>query len=484
MHVPACRLVAASPLLQQNPLYEFIFWGTVTALLLINLFICCIPCCRNRVILCSKRWCGVLLLPTLYEDEVTTKNGREKHHLRIVRGTETRTAPPVRTGKNAHRLPPNCSTRTLLSVNIFTLIVGLAALAVISYAIYYSRFTDMAVPLFVVCVFTIAASSIGIVASRKRADRGPSCWLLAYFYIVNVVLVLMIWATIYVLVYSNWRNLVEAHWGDLREIIPAQYMTGTTEAQQIDSLVAVIKANLYAIAIVAVGLMVIFLGALISAARLVHAHTIASMLLAFADNIMLLLGVLLTVVGFYLYANSGRVAGIVRIIGVTIGIGVSALLFGSLGLVAQFKKIKWLLIVHMIALLALASLSAVGVWLFFTEGDRVASYMDAFTDDQISSISSALGMSMSKAELERTLQDNLRKLGLAAAVSCAICTLLFLCAIVYYRALSYVPPAPKAANEAPKSPTPAPVMRAPKGSMVPTIDEIDRAAGADEEMTP
>jgi hypothetical protein len=68
-----------------------------------------------------------------------------------------------------------------------TLVVGLAMMGLTVFASVTAQIYDVALTLLGLSFLIALVSAVGVFASRKRAEHGPSCWLLLYFY-ANVIL--------------------------------------------------------------------------------------------------------------------------------------------------------------------------------------------------------------------------------------------------------------------------------------------------------
>jgi hypothetical protein len=68
-----------------------------------------------------------------------------------------------------------------------TLVIGLAMMGLTIFAAAAAQIFDVALTLLGISFLITLVSAMGVFAARKRAERGPSCWLLTYFF-ANVIL--------------------------------------------------------------------------------------------------------------------------------------------------------------------------------------------------------------------------------------------------------------------------------------------------------
>jgi len=425
---------------EQSFVYEAIFWGIIVGGALLLSLVCLAPCCRDKLITCCKRGCGALQFETDYEEEeVVMANGKTLRRLRIVsrRGVS---APPKRSSKDsdgketrADRLPSSCASWTLLSINTVTMMAGLTMLGLVIYAIYTAKLFSLGIPLLGVACLVVMVSFIGLWAARKRAERGPSCWLLTYFFANLLLLVLLVWTIAYNLGFSNWKSVFEQNWDSISDYIPAKYKAGTTTQAQMASAEDAIQSNLYALGGIAIAVVVVYVTALAASGRLIHASTLASMTLAICNNSLIACGILFSVVGFYLLAANGRAANLIIVVATVIVAGLYALLLGIVGTLAVFKKRKWLLAVYGVLVTMLIGFFAYCIWLFFTQSAKVTNYVNGLSDADLAKVASDLGFSLSKAQIINKLQDNMNQLGITAAICTGVAVVLLVAIVVYYR---------------------------------------------------
>lgn len=415
---------------ESNFVYEAIFWGILVGISLVLFFACSCPCIRDRFIGCCKRYCGALQFETDYEEDLDP-SGRVLS-LRAVPSRSDFAAPP-KADVSANRLPGSCASWTLFSINTFTLLAGLTMFGLVVYAIYAARIFSIGIPCLGIAILVTFVSFVGWWASRKRAERGPSCWLLTYFFVDALIVILLTWTIAYNLGYAAWKTTLENNWEALSEYLPASYTAGATRAAQISNAEELIQKQLAALAGIAIAVVLTFVAALVAAGRLVHGSTLAAMTLAICNYIMLFAGVLLTVVGFYLLAREGRAANTISVIATVIVSGLYSLLVGAMGIGALFSKRLSVIAVYGVLVVLLLAFSCFCIWLFFTQSTRVLGYIDGLSDADCAAISGDLGLSFSKAQIAAALRDSLAQLGISASVFTAAALALLVSTIVYYR---------------------------------------------------
>lgn len=452
---------------EQSFVMEAIFWGTLAGITLMFLVICAFPCCRDRLIIFFKKICGAHQFPTEYEEvEKGPKaaGGASRRSLRVkssqydpaaeairrkefmtrqMRAKARKNGAPVQGADDegpepSSVLPCTCASGLLIAINVATMLVGLAMIGLVIWSIYAARALANSVPILGVATFITVVGFVGIMAGRKRAviSPGPSCWLLAYFVFNITLCLLLVFVIAYNFAYTNWRVYVDKNWDTISDVLPAKYRQGATRDAQIDSAVQAVKDHISILASLGAAVLAIFLTSLVSAAKLIHIHTLASMLLTLCNNLLLAGGLLLSVVGFYLVAAAGRAANMMAVIGVVLAIGLIAITLGLVGTIAVFRKSLIATVLYEAALFLLEGLMGYGIYLFITQGAKIAGYVNGLDDDAISKIANDLGLSLSKAELVSTLQDNLNQLALATACACGVVLLLFFSGIIYYRAVA------------------------------------------------
>lgn len=396
---------------EQNIYYEYIFWGSVLAVCLFFFFACAMPCCRDKMINCGKRCCGASQFDKDYYDD-----------------DEVEAAKYVGDVPHAKLVP--WASWTVFAVNFLTLVVGLAMMGLTVFASVTAQIYDVALTLLGLSFLIALVSAVGVFASRKRAEHGPSCWLLLYFYANVILMILLLWAVIYNIALNNWRNYVQTNWSELSQVLPSSYRQGSTTNQQIDFATGVIQSNMKNIAALAAAVLAVYGLAIIAAIRLIHFRTLASMTLAVMSHVYLVTGFLIIGVGFYLFRAVGATTSGV-IIAVVLAVGFFMVSLACIAYVGIFRKNTLVIMVYMVLVVAAVGLLCYAIALFVGQQGTVAKYVDGLSDVELGKIATALGLSVTKDDIVVNLADYLNQLALAAGL------LIIINVVILWSGISY-----------------------------------------------
>lgn len=425
---------------EQNRVLEAIFWGGLCALCAGMFFICSCPCLRDRCINCQKGCCGARVFEIAQEKYIDEKTGRE-------------VPPPL----------PKCASRVMLAVNAIVLLAGLALIGGTSYLIYIGSPAQI-MPFISMGILSTMLAFIGVRSACKRAEHGPSCYVLTYFFADVVLVALMAWVVIYMFAFASWKAVIEARFDTIVQFMPAKYDTGT-RAGNIAMLESKVEDNKYGVAGAFAAVLAILLSTLFASGRMIHARTLLAIFVTFVNNVMLFFGLLMLVVGLYLVAfKSDAVAGVIAIVGLILGSASFFLIISIVGHVGVFKRKKGVLVAYQVLQVLLAGVAAAAVIECFTSTSKVTNYVNGLDDKSLGELASALGIALTADQIQAKVVDNLNQIGLAFAIvlglqaALFICTCFFVWALKSAHILSTSPPAdglglPQAADEHIASPS-------------------------------
>lgn len=372
---------------EQNRVLEAIFWGGLCAVCFFLFLICIQPCLRDRVINCTKSCCGVRVFEV-----------------------------PI--FKNADGGPsdlPKIPSRILLIVNMIALLAGLGLTGACGYAIYVGTANGL-MPLLAMGILTTMLAGIGVRASCKKAEHGPSCYLLTYLVADILLITLMLWTVIYSFAFTSWTDIAEDRYDTLVKYLPAQYTNGT-RAENLGHIKEMLQSNVYAIAGVFIGILGALIISLGASGRMINARTLISIFVTFVNNIMLGFGILMIIVGFYLVAfKASVIAGAYPVVGLILTSAFLFVIIGSLGHAGVFKRNLIILRVYMVFQVVLGGLAAAAVAVCFNTTTDVHTYISKLDDKALGAIASALGFSLTSEQVIAKIQNNLHQLGLAFAM--------------------------------------------------------------------
>jgi hypothetical protein len=294
---------------EQNRVLEAIFWGGLCVFAAVMFLICGMPFVRDRVINCTKKCCGARVF------EVAVPKTADGGPLPL----------------------PACPSRVLLAINLLTLLAGLGLTGACGYAIYVGSAAEL-MALLAMGILTTMLSGIGLRASCKKAEHGPSCYLLTYFFADVVLFILMLWTVIYSFAFTTWTDIAETRYDTLIQYLPDSYKVGTRE-ENIAHIRVMLESNQYAIAGVFIGILATLLVTLAASGRMIHGRILMSIFITCVNNTMIAFGALMLIVGLYLIAfKASVVAGASAVVGLVIVTGAVFVIVGAVGHAGTFKR--------------------------------------------------------------------------------------------------------------------------------------------------
>lgn len=307
---------------ETNIVLEAIFWGVIVGLGIVLLLLLLCPCVREPFIRCTKTCCGARTFP--YYTPRYMNNG------------ELEPPPPL----------PKVPSRILLAINIITFTIAIAIIGLAIYALKVSRLWTIGINSLGVGVVMFIVSFAGLASSRKRAEIGPSCWLLTYFMGTIIICVLLIWVLVWIFAFGSWKAYIEENWDTLhdaliRSNIRAEIFQDSSISRPdlIAEAVSMVEEKISAIGGLVGGSFGLYFIALLSAAFVMKGRTLASVATTFLNNAFLCFGLLMIVVGVYVASYGGSaVADLMKVIGLIIGTGCLAVVMTAIGHIGVFKK--------------------------------------------------------------------------------------------------------------------------------------------------
>jgi hypothetical protein len=446
---------------EQNAVIEAIFWGGLCALVMALLILCSMPCLRDRCINCSKACCGARIFEVA---EVKGPDGGP---------------PPL----------PACPARLLGVISGIALVGGLALTGACGYAIYIGS-AAMLMPLLAMGILTSLLAGVGLRGSCKRAEHGPSCYLLVFFFADVLLMTLMLWTVVYSFAFTDWTSVVEKRYDTLASYLPAEFRNGT-RSENIVLLQGMLQSNVYAIAGVFIALLLALLATLCAAGRMIHGRTLLAVFMTFGNNLMLAFGTLMLIVGLYFVAfKSSVIAGAVQVVGIVLAAGAVFIVIAAIGHAGVFKRSPKLVHVYQVLQFLLGALAAAGAAVCFrgvsftrlspsffllllqsaqacahgpgldvlsrappppplphppfsfppphlppAQTIDVSSYINSMDDKALGAIASSLGFALTSDDIVVKIQSNLNQLGLAFVMVLLLQIALFVTTFLFLWAL-------------------------------------------------
>ena len=177
-----CALEAVSGLMypEQNVYLEWIFWGALCGGTAIAFFVCTTPCLRERCITFWKACCGARVFD-----------------------------PPGGHQEKGAAMPLDlCAARSLLVISALTFVSGAGVAGTMAWIIKSTMVISGTVDVLGVGLLLLMLSVLGCCSSRARAEFGPSCWVLSYFFMVLLVTLLTIYVVVWQFQFSPWSLTV------------------------------------------------------------------------------------------------------------------------------------------------------------------------------------------------------------------------------------------------------------------------------------
>lgn len=400
---------------ETNVVLEAIFWGVIVGLGLILLFFLLCPCIRESFIRCTKTCCGARTFP--YYTPRYLNNG------------ELEPPPPL----------PKVASRILLTVNIITFLIAIAIIGLAIYALKVSRLWTIGVNSLGVGVVMFIISFSGLASARKRAEIGPSCWLLTYFMGTIIILVLLTWVLVWTFAFESWKEYIEENWDTLHDAITRSNIRpeifqdpDISRTDLIAEAISMVEEKTAAIGGLIGGALGLYFLAFLAAAFVMKGRTLASITTTFLNNTFLCFGLLMITVGIYVASFGGSsVADLMKVIGLVIGTGCLAVVMTAIGHIGVFKKNLVALGIFFFLLCLSIALSITTTYICFANTDFVQRWIDEQDDDALAKVASAFGYSMDGNTIGLRIMDNLRQLGLAFGVILFLLIILLISSIVY-----------------------------------------------------
>ncbi len=261
---------------------QAIFWGLALAALLFFFGFALLPCMRERVITCSKRCCAVRVL----EDDVA------KRLRALGKGTFEAEALEMELGEPAPL--PVTATRILLSINLITLLLGLAITGFTIYMLVLAKVYSFSFSLLGVGFMISMVSVLGVQAARSRAEHQPSCWVLTYFVCDLGVSILLLWTVAYNLAFPSYKYYVTEYWDVISSALPASLTAGLNQTAAIDVVTAKLTSNFTAISGMGAAVLVLLLITLAAAGVIITAKVLNTISLTIMNYALLIGGVVMT----------------------------------------------------------------------------------------------------------------------------------------------------------------------------------------------
>jgi hypothetical protein len=166
---------------EQDVYWEWIFWLAITGGTALVFITCALPCIRERCITCWKIICGARVFdpPGGHDEEASY----------------TQPFHPI-------------ASRSLLVISTLTFICGAGIAGTMAWIIKTTMVFNGTINVLCIGILLLMLSGLGCCASQKRAEFGPSCWVISYFFLVVLTILLTIFVVIYQFQFSNWTTTV------------------------------------------------------------------------------------------------------------------------------------------------------------------------------------------------------------------------------------------------------------------------------------
>ena len=422
-----CALESPTALLypETNFLWSMIAVGLLGGAALVVFFFCTCGMTRDCFIACCKRGCGALQFETDYIDKIVVASSGAPAHILLVVSHDSTSDNVASSSTHPDILPSSVASWTLWGINLVTLCLGVVAAGYFIYAIAVARIYSAGIVLLTAALGVIVLSYIGWMASRRRAEYGPSCWLLTYVAVSLLLLAALVWIVAYEFSSVTWQSFVSTNFSLISSLLPSSCTTGASFAAAVSSAQACLSSHVAALGAAAICFVLMLLAGLVAAATLLHISTFSSLVLTVWTHAAVAAGLLLIIAASYVLTALGTVAGrtgtqAASIAGAVLGAGIFLLASGVLGLLAIFRKQSPLIIAYAFALGVTALFWAACVWLFLSQSSTIVAGVASLPDAQVALLANALGVSASKATLQASLPAILLQLGIAAAILLAI----------------------------------------------------------------
>jgi hypothetical protein len=393
-----CRYetITAFRYVEQNVFTEAIFWGSICAGFFLAFLMFACPCLRDRTVNCAKRACGARVFDP--------PGGHPEH------------------GEHGEHEPqklPAVPARILFVVTMITLLGGLALIALMSYIIKTTNVFTGAIDILAVGVLLAMLSLAGCQSSRKVALHGPSCWLLAFFFMNLAVVLLILFVVSWNLAgYANWKVAADNYY---EFMVATKYFVpvNATRAVNVALATSTIQKQVSGLMGVGVGVELLLVVAAVAAAVLLSLRTLVAITYTFVNNILAAFGLLVTAVVAYLFFTNGKtVAGMMDLVGYVLGMGILFFVSGVVGHCAVRRKSFPLNMGFMFLAVCIMGVCAGAAWMCFNKVDAALAWLNRVSQQDnvdLSALTTSMGLNVDIASLSTTLAANLRKLGLAFA---------------------------------------------------------------------
>jgi MFS family permease len=392
---------------EEDPVLEAAFWGTLMLLFVLCMSCCLCRCCRDRCIDCGKNCCGA----RVWEEKSSDPDEDPDAKLPLVE-------------------IPKCAAWLLFAVNIVGLICGICIFSVAAYGMALSKIHSIGVTFLGMGFLIMMASTLGVCGSRTRARRGPSCWVLCYFFVSLLIVVLMIWASTWNLAFSNYSGLVDKYWDSVADMLPADYRIGTRE-EQVSRATALVEQNFKAIGGLVIAIAAMNLVCLVAAAAIIKLRVLVAMNIVVVGQFQLVFGIILAATGFYLITAVETVGGSYDVVGLTIGAGMILIILGLFGMIGIFKKRVCILALYIALTVISIALCVAATYVFVYRADVVTDYVNGLDEKMIGGIATAFGLAMTKEQLIAQMKNNLHQLALTSGVAMINLVILLLSAVLF-----------------------------------------------------
>lgn len=416
-----CRMetITGVKFLESNRFFELILWAIVGAATGLPLLLLFVPCLHTPLSNCCKRLCGV------NKFKETDEMGNQI---------------PSR-----YAIPSRCAQIVLRVISSFFMLMSLAIIGVSSWWLQGGTVSAHTVlPIMLVSIWGVIISAFGVMSSYE-ATPSSSCIILAYFFLQMFATLISLWASLSLLTSSDLSVFVERNWDIICNTFKDRCTPTAdeeTQEQEMEEFTDYAQDWMYVIGSIGVAWVIVNTVSLCAAYRLIGGKTLTATTVTTVNNVGLVLGILLSAAGIYLTVVTEMNADIGYVSGLFLASACFMVVNSPLGLYAARKKRIRLLWVHFVVTWGYILLLASASIAIFVATDEVNKQIDGFNDDRLAEIADAMQLAMSEEEMKVFIKENVRRIGISAAVLAFLQILLVVAILgyIHYTKVSRITP--------------------------------------------
>lgn len=389
---------------ETDPLWEWIFWSSVVGSPILLMFCCMFKCFRDRVVNPFRTCCGVNHFDQ--EGNLYMKSG-DLHD-------QPKTS------------PPETPAKVLMGLNCLVAFISVVMFLMTMSGIATGRISIAAAFLIAGSVTVCGFSFIGFCAGCRDSE-GVSCFAVVYLYIVFFSSLFFLFSCGYAVSFpSAMGGIIERQWPKISETVPEGILPETLDEGDGEELLQTYAAHAFVLALLMGSVLIAELWATI---KIVTIPVLAASMYTVINWVMLFAGIAFFGIAGYTarFAVGGEISDGVKIVAGLFGtLGVYFMLLAILEIVASHKKTpRWLSFSMCLSVITML-FTMLGAVVMFQATRDVGDTMEKLTDEQIASISEALGFTNGSREaIIESLRNNMRTMGMFG-----MCVILMMCCLV------------------------------------------------------